>query len=102
MHPHEYALLSRQKQTRPFEFETEAEAPQAATQESRWARAPPFELLTEAEAAKRLRISQRHLQRLVEIGEGPPRTRLGDRRVAYPLDGLTAWVRQRTSTAEAT
>ena len=58
----------------------------------------PFELLTEAEAARRLRVSQRHLQRLVELGEGPPRTRLGDRRVAYPLDGLITWVRQRTTT----
>jgi hypothetical protein len=56
-----------------------------------------FELLTEAEAAGRLRVSQRHLQRLVELGEGPPRTRLGDRRIAYPVDGLTAWVRHRTA-----
>jgi predicted DNA-binding transcriptional regulator AlpA len=59
--------------------------------------AAAFELLTEAEAAERLRVSQRHLQRLVELGEGPPRTRLGDRRIAYPLDGLTAWVRHRTN-----
>lgn len=60
-----------------------------------------FELLTEAEAAKRLRVSQRHLQRLVEVGEGPPRTKLGDRRVAYPLDGLIEWVRRRTTPAKA-
>jgi predicted DNA-binding transcriptional regulator AlpA len=57
-----------------------------------------FELLTELEAAKRLRISQRQLQRLVELGQGPPRTKLGRRRIAYPLDGLTAWVKERTGT----
>jgi predicted DNA-binding transcriptional regulator AlpA len=56
-----------------------------------------IDLLTEAEAAEALRISQRHLQRLNELGEGPPRTRLGERRIAYPRDGLTEWVRHRTS-----
>ncbi len=58
---------------------------------------PPFELLTEVEAAELLRISPSHLKRLVDLGEGPPRTKLGDRRIAYPLDGLTAWVRHRTT-----
>jgi len=56
-----------------------------------------FELLTEAEAAEWLRVSPRHLQRLADLGEGPPRTRLGERRIAYPVEGLAAWVRQRTS-----
>lgn len=75
MHPNEYAALRQGAQ--------------------------PLELLTEDEAAQRLRVSRRHLQRLVELGEGPPRTRLGDRRIAYPLDGLIAWVQQRTTAAKA-
>src|SRR5690242_3563725 len=55
-------------------------------------RIEPIELLTEAETAEVLRISQRHLQRLNELGEGPPRTRLGERRIAYPRAGLIAWI----------
>jgi predicted DNA-binding transcriptional regulator AlpA len=60
-----------------------------------------LELLTQAEAAKMLRISQRNFQRLEELGDGPPRTRLSDRRVAYPRDGLVAWVIQRTTVPRA-
>ena len=50
--------------------------------------------------SKALRVSQRHLQRLKEQGDGPPRTRLGERRIAYPRAGLVAWINERTSTAE--
>ena len=56
-----------------------------------------FELLTQAEAAKLLRVSQRHLQRLEERELGPPRTNLGERRIAYPKHRLLAWVRQHTT-----
>ncbi len=56
-----------------------------------------LELLTEAEAARSLRVSQRHLQRLVARGVGPPRVRLGERRVAYPKAGLLAWIAERTT-----
>jgi hypothetical protein len=63
--------------------------------------AQPFELLTQAAAAKLLGVSLRHLQRLDELGEGPPRTRLGERRIAYLKQGLFAWVQQRTTTATA-
>ena len=59
-------------------------------------RGMPFQFLTEPEAAECLRVSQRHLQRLVETGEGPPRTRLGERRVVYPLGDLIEWARKRT------
>jgi predicted DNA-binding transcriptional regulator AlpA len=76
MHPHEYEGLKPAAQPEPFA------------------------LLTEAEAAKRLSVSQRTLQRLVYRGSGPPRVQLG-KRVAYPLDGLIAWARQRTVTSEA-
>jgi predicted DNA-binding transcriptional regulator AlpA len=56
-----------------------------------------LDLLTEPEAAKLLRVSQRHLQRLVHLGEGPPRVILGERRIAYPKNGLIAWTEQRTT-----
>ena len=58
-----------------------------------------FTLLTKPEAAQRLRISERHLDRLHEFGRGPPRVQLGERRIAYPLDGLIGWVKQHTSPA---
>jgi predicted DNA-binding transcriptional regulator AlpA len=60
-----------------------------------------IDLLTQTEAAKALRISLRQLQRLDELGEGPPRTRLSERRVAYPRAGLIAWVNERTDTLKA-
>ncbi len=57
-----------------------------------------IDLMTQAEVAKALRISQRQLQRLEQLGDGPPKTRLGDRRIAYPRAGLIAWLNERTST----
>jgi predicted DNA-binding transcriptional regulator AlpA len=57
----------------------------------------PIELLTQREAADVLRISLRQLQRLEDAGDGPPRTRLSERRVAYPKAALAEWVRQRTA-----
>ena len=58
-------------------------------------------LLTKSETAKRLRVSERHLDRLHELGQGPPRVQLGARRVAYSDDALIAWVAERTSAAKA-
>ncbi len=55
-----------------------------------------FRLLNLNEAAKRLRISTRHLQRLMEIGQGPAVTRLGERRIAFTENALAAWVQERT------
>jgi excisionase family DNA binding protein len=49
------------------------------------------DLLTEREAAELLRISTRHLQRLIENRQGPPRVKLG-RRVLYPRPTLLAWL----------
>ncbi len=77
MHPHEYELI------------------QAASQPQ------GLDLLTKLETAKALRISTRHLERLEELGEGPPRVRLGERRIAYPRAGLLAWVQQRTTAPKA-
>jgi excisionase family DNA binding protein len=60
-----------------------------------------LDLLTEKEAAQLLRVSRRHLQRLVHIGQGPPRVTLGERRVAYPRAGLARWVAARTTSVLA-
>jgi hypothetical protein len=56
-----------------------------------------FIIYTQKEAAGRLRVSQRHLQRLEKRGQGPPRTNLGDRTFGYTNYGLAAWVRDRTA-----
>jgi|SRR5690348_13490635 predicted DNA-binding transcriptional regulator AlpA len=47
--------------------------------------------LTEPEAACLLRLSRRTLQRLRNRADGPPFTRLGDRRLVYPTRHLLAW-----------
>lgn len=54
------------------------------------------DVLTEAEAARRARLSTRTLQRLAETGRGPPRIRLGIRRVGYWRTDLDAWLRAST------
>ena len=54
------------------------------------------DVLTEAEAARRARLSTRTLQRLAETGRGPPRIRLGLRRVGYWRTDLDAWLRAST------
>lgn len=54
------------------------------------------DILTEAEAARRARLSTRTLQRLAETGRGPPRIRLGLRRVGYWRTDLDAWLRAST------
>ena len=54
------------------------------------------DVLTEAEAARRARLSTRTLQRLAETGQGPPRIRLGIRRIGYWRTDLDAWLRSST------
>ena len=54
------------------------------------------DILTESEAARRARLSTRTLQRLAETGRGPPRIRLGIRRVGYWRTDLDAWLRAST------
>jgi len=54
------------------------------------------DILTETEAARRARLSTRTLQRLAETGRGPPRIRLGLRRVGYWRTDLDAWLRAST------
>ena len=54
------------------------------------------EHLTLDETAKWLRCSTRTLQRLLEVGEGPPVIRLSQRRVIFRLTDLRTWLAHRT------
>lgn len=57
-------------------------------------------VLTQPEAARMLRLSTRSLERLVEIGEAPPRIQLTGRRVAYWKHDVLAWLQARTSSSK--
>ena len=48
-------------------------------------------LLTKLEAAKRINVSVRTLERLIDRGEGPPLARIGSR-VLVPENHLAAWI----------
>lgn len=52
--------------------------------------------LNEIEAAELLGISERTLQRYRVEGGGPPFTRIGARRIAYPEAGIVEWAAART------
>lgn len=62
------------------------------------------QLLTQRAAADWLGLSVRTLQNLDQTGDGPLRVQLTDRRIAYRLADLEAWINSRvvTSTSEAT
>jgi excisionase family DNA binding protein len=51
---------------------------------------------TLGELARWLRCSERHLQRLLEIGEGPPAIRLG-RRIIFNRAMVRQWLEARSS-----
>lgn len=55
------------------------------------------ELLTQREAESVTLLSIRTLQRLAEIGEGPPRIRLTQRRIAYRRKDLMRWIESRAA-----
>jgi predicted DNA-binding transcriptional regulator AlpA len=57
-------------------------------------------VLTQAETARMLRLSDRTLQRLDEIGEAPPRIQLTGRRVGYWKRDVLAWLQARTAPAK--
>jgi hypothetical protein len=61
-------------------------------------------VVTEGAAARMLGLSMRTLQRLRIEGGGPPFVKLTDRRLAYSVEDLHAWVRSRSvaSTSAAT
>ncbi len=52
--------------------------------------------LSEAEFSQRFGVPPRTLQRWRATGDGPPYTRIGPRRVAYPLAAAEAWLTART------
>ena len=54
------------------------------------------EILLLKEAATQLRVSQRHLERLIHKGDGPPLVALGTRRVGIRFADLKKWVDDRT------
>lgn len=54
------------------------------------------EFLTKKELAKLCRCSERTIDRLLEVGDGPPVTRLSDRRVIFPAVPARQWLSHRT------
>jgi predicted DNA-binding transcriptional regulator AlpA len=50
-----------------------------------------MDLLNQREVAKRLRLSERTLERLRVTGDGPPFCKLG-RRVLYRLADIDTWI----------
>jgi excisionase family DNA binding protein len=56
----------------------------------------PRILLRPQEAANALGVSLRTLMSLVTAGE-VPHTRIGERNLRFPVDGLRAWVARRTT-----
>lgn len=54
-------------------------------------------VVSQPEAAQLMGVSTRTLERLVEVGEAPPRILLTGRRVAYWRNDVLAWLRARTS-----
>lgn len=58
-------------------------------------------VLSQPEAARLMGLSTRTLERLVEIGEAPPRILLTGRRVAYWRTDVLVWLRARTTRSAA-
>src|SRR5579863_1438448 len=54
------------------------------------------EFLTEGETADQLRVNPRTLQRLRQVGGGPPFVKIGPRRIVYRRSDLDEWLRSRT------
>ncbi|NKE46075.1 helix-turn-helix domain-containing protein [Roseomonas frigidaquae] len=52
--------------------------------------------LSEADFAERFSVSRRTLQRYRVTGDGPPWTRIGPRRIVYPLKAAEEWASART------
>ncbi len=57
-------------------------------------------ILNKREAAALAGFSTRTLERLDEEGDGPPRVRLGKRRIGYWESGVLAWLLARTAPAK--
>jgi predicted DNA-binding transcriptional regulator AlpA len=52
-------------------------------------------ILSKKQSAARINRSERHLERLLAAGEGPPVIRLGARAVGIDEDDLAAWIAKR-------
>jgi predicted DNA-binding transcriptional regulator AlpA len=55
------------------------------------------EFFTKRELARLCRCSERTLDRLLEIGDAPPVTRLSTRRIIFPAAAARSWLAQRTT-----
>jgi len=53
-------------------------------------------ILNKDEMAALARVSVRTLERWESVGEGPPRVRLGRRRIGYWKSDVLAWLRNKT------
>ena len=56
----------------------------------------PAVYLTKKELAEYLKISERTADRMFAHGEGPPRTRIGARRIGYFKPAVDEWAASRT------
>jgi predicted DNA-binding transcriptional regulator AlpA len=54
------------------------------------------EFLTKSELAKLCRCSERTIDRLIEVGDAPPMTRLSSRRIIFPAAAAREWLTNRT------
>jgi len=59
------------------------------------------QVLSQPEAARLMSLSTRTLERLVEVGEAPPRILLTGRRVGYWQNDVLSWLRARTTKSVA-
>jgi predicted DNA-binding transcriptional regulator AlpA len=57
---------------------------------------PNDEFLTKRELARLCRCSERTIDRLLEVGDAPPVTRLSTRRVIFPAEHAREWLSNRT------
>lgn len=58
-------------------------------------------ILNKDEMAALARVSVRTLERWESVGEGPPRVRLGRRRIGYWKSDVLAWLRNKTTPSKS-
>jgi predicted DNA-binding transcriptional regulator AlpA len=59
----------------------------------------PYHVLTKVQTANVLGCSTDTLDRLAARSEGPPRIRISERRIGYPLSGIRQWLSDRQQRA---
>ncbi len=60
---------------------------------------PDCAVLTKTQVSVITGLSRDTLDRLHRQNQGPPRVRLSERRVGYPLSQIRAWLKQRQESA---